>query len=86
MTGPYMSVPETLARKYSGCLHTLGALIGLELYFLSFGQGFEPLAFDGREVDEHIRRAVAGCDKTKTFRLIEPFYSTSLHKRNLFLR
>ena len=81
-----MSIPKTLAWKYPGRLHTLGTLIRFEFHLLSLGQGFKPIALDSREVDEYIRRAVTGCDKTKTFGLIEPFDRTSLHKRNLFLR
>ncbi len=37
VTGRYMSVPQTLTRKYPSCLHALGTLVGLELHFLSLG-------------------------------------------------
>lgn len=65
-------------RHHIGCLGTLGALGNIELYLISFIEGFETVFFNGGEMYEDISSVISG-DKPITLLLVEPFHTTFGH-------
>jgi hypothetical protein len=57
-------------------LRSFGTLLNNEFNLLAFGQIFETVALNGREMDEHIRSAFA-LDEAEALVTIEPLYCTS---------
>src|SRR6476661_6655020 len=64
-----------------GSLLAFRALRDFELDFLTFFQGLETGHIDCGEVCEQILAAVIRSDEAKTLGIIEPFNSTSCHKK-----
>jgi hypothetical protein len=58
------------------CLGTLGSFFDNEFNLLTFGQIFETVTLNGREMDEHVRSAFA-LDEAEALVTIEPLYCTS---------
>ena len=58
------------------CLGTLGSFFNNEFNLLAFGQVFETITLNGREMDEHVRSAFA-LDEAEALVTIEPLYCTS---------
>ncbi|BAK11549.1 cold shock-like protein CspC [Pantoea ananatis AJ13355] len=52
------------------------AVLDFELNVLAFGQRFEAVALNSREVYEYIFATVSWSDKTEAFRLVEPLNLT----------
>ena len=63
-----------------GSLFAFGAGVHVERNLLAFFQGFETIHVDSREVSKQIFAAFIGSDKTKTFCIVKPFYSTGCHE------
>jgi len=55
------------------------AALSTKRHFLTFRQGFEPVALDGGVMDEDIRAAVSRADEAKTFTIVKPFDDTCVH-------
>jgi len=58
------------------CLRTLGTFFDNEFNLLAFGQIFETVTLNGREMDKHVRSTFT-LDKAEAFVTIEPLYCTS---------
>jgi hypothetical protein len=62
-----------------GALAVACVLHDVEADLLAFDQGLHSGAFDGRDVDENVRLAVAQLDKAKTFGRIEELDGSRIH-------
>jgi hypothetical protein len=58
------------------CLRSFRTFFNNEFNLLAFGQIFETVTLNGREMDKHVRSAFA-LDEAEAFVTIEPFYCTS---------
>ena len=58
-------------------MEALVAGLGLELDLLPLREGLEPIAVDGRVMNENVFSTIFGRNKTKAFSGIEPLNSTS---------
>src|SRR3989454_3284173 len=63
-------------------LQSLRATRHIELEGLSLGESLEPLAVDGREMDEHVLAVRLG-DEAKALRLVEPLHGATSHLKLL---
>jgi hypothetical protein len=59
-------------------VETFGTRLNLELHFLTFDEGFEPIHGDRRKVDEHILAAIL-LNEAVPLRVIEPLHFPSGH-------
>src|SRR5512143_1183533 len=67
-----------------GCFGAFGRVDNVELDLLAFSQRLKAAVLNVAEMNEH----VAACftvNETKSFGIIEPFYSTCLHDEHLLL-
>jgi hypothetical protein len=77
MRAAHEAPPKMLARlKIDGRGLTLLPTLQLEADRLTLIEGLEPSAFDGRDMDEYVLRAVGRLNETKTLLRVKPFYST----------
>jgi len=80
----YGMASADLEFSHSGSLRTFGATLLVKGHPVTFGQRFEPAAFDGAEVHENVMSAVT-FDEAVTLAVIEPFHSTFRHVAVPFL-
>lgn len=73
-----------LQDSYVGSLQSLGALLDDEFHPLTLAQRAESLAFDCREMDEHILSGIAG-DKAISFGIAEPLDGSGFSLGHFFL-
>ena len=60
------------------CSRTLGAVNNLKCYPSAFLKGFETLSLDCGVMNKNISSTIL-LDKTKTLRIVKPFYGTFSH-------
>lgn len=73
-----------LDRDYILCLGAFLAIRHIEFNLLAIGQGFEAIALNRAEVNEHIG-AIFSLDKAESLRFVKPFNSTSCLRHNIYL-
>ena len=66
------------SKRNRGCLALLAAL-HLVAELLALVQSANSRAFDGRNVHEHVLRAIVGLDEAVALLGVEPFYGSSSH-------
>ena len=76
-------VPRVLGLANVRCLQPLRATGHVELERLALGERLEPVASDGREMDEHILSAIRLGDEAKALRLVEPLHGATSHLKLL---
>lgn len=64
-----------LSFYYVSCLRSARTFNNIEFNFLTFGQGFETIFLNGREMNENVA-AVFSFDEAITFFCAKPFYFT----------
>ncbi|AMO49917.1 Cold shock-like protein cspE [Enterobacter sp. FY-07] len=62
--------------SYVNCSRAFLTVLNFKLNVLAFGQSFETVTLDCREVYEHIFAAISRSNETKTFGLVEPLNLT----------
>jgi len=68
-----------LTRDYVGCTRSFFTLSDLEFHLLAFLKSGVAIRLDFRVMNEQILAAAIGCDKSKTFFPVKPFYYTCTH-------
>src|SRR5919204_823469 len=68
-------------RPYVRGLRTLGALAELVLDLCALGEGPEPVALDGREMDERVLTAVIRRDEPEALLVAEPLHDSRCHAK-----
>jgi hypothetical protein len=59
--------------------------LGTKCHLLTFMQGLEAAALNGRVVDKDVRTAVRRADESKTFTIVKPLYSACVHTDYLYI-
>src|SRR5215470_5889198 len=86
--------PPSATQKLSGSLRdlldtgrgrALRALLGLVLDLRALFEGAIAIALDRAEVDEHVVRAVVGCDEPVALVVAEPLDGSGRHLASYFL-
>ena len=76
ITGPKgLCVTFRLSFNYVSCLRSARTFNNMEFNILTFGQGFETIFLNGREMNENVA-AVFSFDEAITFFCAKPFYFT----------
>jgi len=76
LTGFCILLSKCLDRHYVCSRWAFGTVSDFELYTLAFGQSFETVGLDCREVYEYIFAAIFRSNETKAFGLIKPLNVT----------
>ena len=67
-----------LDNRYIGCRRSLGTLLDIKGDLVAFIKGFKASGIDRGMMNEYIR-SIFLLDKTKTFLIVKPFYSSISH-------